>query len=52
MKKIILILPVIMGLTVACAHKQQISVTQENYVSAEDVARYRENIVEKRRGPD
>lgn len=52
MKKILLALPFILSLTVSCsANDKQINVSQEDYISAEDVARYQNNIVEKRRGP-
>lgn len=50
MKKF-LILPILLALTVACSHEpEQIVVSQENYISEADTARYRDNIVEKRRG--
>ena len=52
MKKTILILP-LMLLAMACSHQNetQIQVKEDNYISEEDMARYRSNIVEKRRGP-
>ncbi len=52
MKKAILILPLVL-LATACAHRDdaQIQVKEEDYISAETMSRYRENIVEKRRGP-
>jgi len=50
MKKALLILPFALALTFACTSNKNIRVSDENYVSEEDKARYRDNIVEKRRG--
>lgn len=50
MKKFLFILPIF--LIAACANEpKQINVSQENYISEADAARYRDNIIEKRRGP-
>ncbi len=51
MKKTIFILP-LMFLMISCAsNNNQIQVKEENYISEADMRRYRDNIVEKRRGP-
>lgn len=51
MQKTLLILPVVLCVTLACVQKnKQIVVREENYISEEQKAHYRENIVEKRRG--
>ena len=49
MKKTFLILPILLCVTLACAQKQ-IVVSEENYISDAEKMRYKENIVEKRRG--
>ena len=51
MKKTLLILPLVLCVTLACAQKEkQIVVSEENYVSDAEKMHYKENIVEKRRG--
>ena len=50
MKKI-LILPLLFLFVASCRNTpEQINITQGNYISEADAQRYRENIVEKRRG--
>ncbi|MBR2299470.1 MAG: hypothetical protein IJ870_02725 [Alphaproteobacteria bacterium] len=50
MKKFLFILPLL--IVSACANEpKQINVNEENYISEADAARYRDNIIEKRRGP-
>jgi len=52
MKKIIFTLPLTLALVIACSHKnEQIKVSPENYVSEAASSHYRDNVVEKRRGP-
>ena len=50
MQKVLLVLSLILCVAACAAQNKQVVVREENYISDAEKARYRENVVEKRRG--